>query len=69
MLLIRDEKALTQALRDPRGLIVLIDIPFQTSDGKADDDAVVAITSDRIDLKAGAQIPQAAQSAIRETAL
>ena len=54
---------------DPRGLIVLIDIPFQTSDGKADDDAVVAITSDRIDLKAGAQIPQAAQSAIRETAL
>jgi len=53
---------------DPRGLIVLIDIPFQTSDSKADDDAVVAITSDRIDLKAGAQIPQAAQSAIRETA-
>jgi len=54
---------------DPRGLIVLIDIPFQTSDGKADDDTVVATTSDRIDLKAGAQIPQAAQSAIRETAL
>jgi len=54
---------------DPRGLIVLIDIPFQTSDGKADDDTVVATTSDRIDLKAWAQIPQAAQSAIRETAL
>jgi signal transduction histidine kinase len=42
---------------DPRGLIVLIDIPFQTSDGKTDDDDAVATTSDRIDLKAGAQIP------------
>ena len=41
---------------DPNGLIVLIDIPFTTSDGKADDDAA-ALTSDRIDLKAGAQIP------------
>ncbi len=41
---------------DPHGLIVLIDIPFQTSDGKADDDTA-AVTSDRIDLKAGALIP------------
>ncbi|MBV8970678.1 MAG: hypothetical protein JO290_00125, partial [Sphingomonadaceae bacterium] len=40
---------------DPRGLIVLIDIPFQTSDGKADDDGVAP--AERIDLKAGAQIP------------
>ncbi len=35
----------------PRGLIVLIDIPFQTSDGKA------GVASGRIDLRAGAQIP------------
>ncbi len=43
---------------DPRGLIVLIDIPFQTSDGKAgDDDDAAAVATDRIDLKAGAQIP------------
>jgi two-component system LytT family sensor kinase len=41
---------------DPRGLIVLIDIPFQSSDGKTDDDTA-AVTSDRIDLKAGALIP------------
>ncbi len=41
---------------DPRGLIVLIDIPYQTSDGKADDDPAAAAT-DRIDLKAGALIP------------
>ena len=41
---------------DPNGLIVLIDIPFQTSDGKADDD-FAAVSADRIDLKAGAQIP------------
>jgi signal transduction histidine kinase len=41
---------------DPDGLIVLIDIPFQTSAGKADDDNAAA-TADRIDLKAGAQIP------------
>ena len=39
---------------DPRGLIVLIDIPYATSDGKADDDGAAA-TTDRIDLKAGAQ--------------
>jgi len=41
---------------DPRGLIVLIDIPYQTSEGKADDDTA-AVGSDRIDLKAGALIP------------
>ena len=40
---------------DPRGLIVLIDIPYATSDGKADDDDGAAATADRIDLKAGAQ--------------
>ena len=46
---------------DPRGLIVLIDIPYQTSDGKTDDDTA-AVASDRIDLKAGALVP------IRESA-
>ena len=47
---------------DPHGLIVLIDIPFQTSAGKADDDTA-GVTSDRIDLKVGALIP-ARESAI-----
>lgn len=42
---------------DPRGLIVLIDIPFQTSDGKADDDDAGPAPADRIDMKAGAQLP------------
>ena len=41
---------------DPRGLIVLIDIPYQTSEGRTDDDTA-AVGSDRIDLKAGALIP------------
>ena len=41
---------------DPRGLIVLIDIPYQTSEGRADDDTA-AVGTDRIDLKAGALIP------------
>ncbi len=41
---------------EPRGVVVLIDIPFQTSEGKADDDAA-ALPSDRIDLKQGALIP------------
>ncbi len=40
---------------DPRGLIVLIDIPYQTQD-RADDDTVT-VPADRIDLKAGALIP------------
>lgn len=42
---------------EPRGLIVLIDIPFQTLDGKASGDTVTAPDPGRIDLKAGAQIP------------
>ena len=42
---------------EPRGLIVLIDIPFQTLDGKASGDTVAAPDTGRIDLKAGAQIP------------
>ena len=41
---------------DPHGLIVLIDIPFTTSEGKADDGGA-AETFARIDLKAGAPIP------------
>ncbi len=53
---------------DPRGLIVLIDIPYQTSDGKTDDDDAVATTTDRIDLKAGAQIPGQTFLASREIA-
>ena len=42
---------------DPGGLIVLIDIPYQTSDGKADDDDAASVPTDRLDLKAGAQLP------------
>lgn len=41
---------------DPRGLIVLIDIPYQTQGGKAGDDEPT-VQAGRIDLKAGAQIP------------
>ncbi len=41
---------------DPRGLIVLIDIPFQTADGKTEGDDAPSVT-ERIDLKAGAQLP------------
>ncbi len=41
---------------DPRGLIVLIDIPYQTSEGRADDDTTT-VGTDRIDLKSGALIP------------
>ncbi len=41
---------------DPRGLIVLIDIPFQTNDGRGEgDDAPAA--AERIDMRAGAQLP------------
>ncbi len=42
---------------EPNGVVVLIDIPFQTSEGKADDDDAAALPSDRIDLKLGALIP------------
>ena len=41
----------------PRGLIVLLDLPFQTLDTKSDNDAVAVAETSRIDLKAGAQIP------------
>ncbi len=42
---------------DPRGLIVLIDVPYQALDDRAGDDVAAAVSADRIDLKAGAQIP------------
>jgi len=55
---------------DPRGLIVLIDIPYQTLEGKAgDDDEAAAPQAERIDLKAGAQIPGQMPLASREAAL
>nr|WP_295661635.1 histidine kinase [Polymorphobacter sp.] len=41
----------------PRGLIVLLDLPFQVEDGKTSDEFSVATESGRIDLKAGAQVP------------
>jgi two-component system LytT family sensor kinase len=41
----------------PRGLIVLIDLPFQTDEGKEDEETSAATETGRIDLKAGAQIP------------